>query len=123
MTHEQFKALLEAKRDAMTRELATLGIHDPHNESDWVAVPPEGGDEPDSNDVADAAESWEERASTIALLETEWNNVRRALTKIADGAFGTCEICGALIEEARLKAHLTARTCISHKDEEGSLSR
>lgn len=39
--------------------------------------------------------------------------VRRALGRIKLGKYGTCEICGQLIEPARLKAYPEATTCVT----------
>jgi RNA polymerase-binding transcription factor DksA len=108
-------------QEELTNELASLGIHDPHNTSDWVATPSVSSHEPDQNDAADMAEELEEREGTIAALETRWNDIRRALKKMEDGTFGICEISGEHIEEARLTANPAARTCIAHKEEETNL--
>lgn len=121
MSHDTHKKALEELLKTVTEELQSVGIHNPENESDWVAIPPEGSDEPDMNDVADNAEEWEERASTLALLETRWNNVRRALRKIDTDSFGICEVCGEPIEEERLAANSAARTCITDMEEETTL--
>jgi RNA polymerase-binding transcription factor DksA len=107
--------------DEVTRDLKEVGIHNPDNENDWIAVPGETADDPDMIDVADAGEEWEERASTLALLETRWNNIRRALKKIDQGTYGTCEICSNPIEDARLDANPSARTCIAHREDESIL--
>lgn len=121
MSHDTHRAELESMLDIVTGELKSVGIHNPDNEADWVAIPPEGSDEADTNDIADNAEAWEERASTLALLETRWNNIRRALKKLDDDTFGVCEICGEPIEEARLAANAAARTCITDREEESTL--
>ena len=123
MTHDNHKAQLEAELEAVTGELKTIGIHNPQNEADWIATPSVGSDEPDENDVADNAEDWGERAATLALLETKWNDVRRALAKIEAGTYGICEISGEPIEEARLEANPAARTCVIHREEESTLPR
>lgn len=121
MTHEMYRGELETMLEEVAKDLRDMGIQNPENEADWIAVPPEGSDEPDPLDVADNAEDWEERASTLALLETRWNNIRRAIAKIDSGEFGTCEICGEPIEEERLKANPAARTCIADREEESTL--
>ncbi len=121
MTHENHKKELETMLAALEGELKEIGIHNPENPSDWIAVPPDAADEPDPIDVADTAEEWEERRSTVALLETRYNNIRRALKKIEEGTYGICEVSGEPIEEERLAANPAARTCIAHKDDEATL--
>jgi len=123
MTHENHKAALEALLAQVTEELQSIGVHNPENEADWVATPGEGSDEADTNDVADNAEEWEERAATLALLETRWNDIRRALSKMENGTYGICEISGEPIEEERLAANPAARTCIAHREDESTLPR
>jgi DnaK suppressor protein len=106
MTYEHHKEALLTTLKEITVELASLP----------------GSDEPDLNDVADNAEEWEERAATLALLETTWNDTRRALAKMDAGTYGVCEICQAPIAEDRLEANPSARTCLAHIDEEATLS-
>lgn len=105
----------------LATELSSLGVHDPHNTSDWIATPSVSASEPDQNDAADMVEELEERESTLAALETRWNDIRRALRKMEDGTFGICEIGGEQIEEERLAANPSARTCIAHREEEVNL--
>lgn len=121
MTFEHHKSALETMKNKVAEELKTLGIHNPDNESDWIAAPPEDTGEADPNNVADSAEEWGEKTATLALLETQWNDIRRALAKIQAGTYGICEISGGPIEEARLLANPAARTSIAYKDDEKTL--
>ncbi len=118
MSHEHHKEALLSKQSELAAELATLGVHDPHNTSDWIATPSVSAPEPDHNDAADMVEELEERESTLAALETGWNDIRRALSKMDAGTYGVCEIGGEPIEEERLKVNPSARTCIAHKEQE-----
>lgn len=122
MTLEHHKTALEAMKHKIVEELKTLGISNPDNKSDWIAKPPEDTGEADPNDVADSAEEWGEKTATLALLETQWNDIRRALAKIEAGTYGICEISGQPIEEARLLANPAARTAIAYKDDEKTLA-
>jgi RNA polymerase-binding transcription factor DksA len=121
MQHTHHKEALLRMQSELAAELASLGIHDPHNTSDWVATPSSSTEEPDPNDAADMSEELEEREGTVAALETRWNDIRRALQKIDAGTYGICEISGAPIEEERLIANPAARTCIAHREEEANL--
>jgi DnaK suppressor protein len=99
----------------MTNELSAVGIHNPQNPSDWVAVPAElDAEEPDQNLAADAVEAWNERTALVATLESRYNDIVRALEKVTNGTFGTCEVCNAPIEEKRLAVNPIARTCMAH---------
>lgn len=119
-----YKAQLEAKRANLTEELTAVGIHNPDNPADWIAVP-EGVDanQSDTDLLADVVEEWDERAALVATLERQWNDINRALKKIDDGTYGTCEVCGAAIEPERLEANPSARTCKAHMNDEGTLTQ
>jgi RNA polymerase-binding transcription factor DksA len=117
------KEELEAQLAQLTEELSAIGIHNPENPSDWIPVPEETDiHEPDPDMVADSVEAWDERQALVATLETEYNNIRRALKKIEEGTYGTCEINGEPIEADRLDANPSARTCKKHMDEEYNLT-
>lgn len=46
------------------------------------------------------------------------SKVKKALEKIEDGTFGTCEICGEPIDFKRLEARPVTKHCIDCKTEE-----
>ena len=118
----ELKVALETELKNITGELESLGIQQPID-GDWVATPEDvERNEADPNVVADRNEDWAERRSTLAALETRFNNIKRALQKITDGTFGTCEVCGEAIAADRLAANPAARTCSEHMNEEGSLT-
>lgn len=120
---EKQKAKLEEDLRTVTEELKGLGIHNPEVPEDWIATPAEEMDrEPDLNEAADRVEEWGERRATLAVLETRYNNLVRALKKIEDGTYGICEITGEPIEEDRLEAYPAARTMKAHADEEPTLA-
>ena len=120
-TIEERKQELEAHLQTVTEELTTIATHNPETD-DWVANPEAGSvGNPDENVAADANEEWANRRALMPQLETRYRNLKRALGKIADGTYGTCEICGEKIEEERLDANPAARTNIAHLEEESSL--
>ncbi len=58
-----------------------------------------------------------ERAQVVALIEQaeeRLSEIKAAQARIADGSYGTCEVCGEPIVAARLEARPTARTCVDH---------
>lgn len=118
----EYKAQLESMRNELIKELEDVGIHNPENPADWIAVPEDvDANEPDSNIVADVVEEWDERQALVATLERRYNDIVRALGKIEKNDFGTCEICNASIESDRLSANPAARTCKEHMNDEGTL--
>jgi len=46
----------------------------------------------------------------LAMLD----DVRRAQQRVADGTYGTCEVCGEPIPEGRLEARPWATRCVQH---------
>jgi DnaK suppressor protein len=46
----------------------------------------------------------------LAMLD----GVRRARQRVADGSYGTCEVCGESIPEGRLEARPWATRCVDH---------
>ncbi len=112
------KEILLNQRTAVMEELSQLAIYHEATD-DWEARIDEGtNQEADDDLVGDAAEAAEEQIATLALLETDYRNVVRALMKIESGTYGICEVGGEAIEPARLQALPAARTCISHMDAE-----
>lgn len=113
-----YETRLKEMLEAITKELQTVGVHNPENPSDWTAAQKdEDTDDADENLSADTIEEWNERTSFVETLEPQYNDIVRALGKITAGTFGTCEICNAPIEEKRLEAFPAARTCIAHIEE------
>lgn len=119
---QKYKLQLEEMLVTITGELAEIGVQDPENVSNWTEATPDlDTTSADPNDVADRTEEWGERKATLAVLETRYNNIRRALKKIEEGTYGVCEIGGEPIEEDRLDANPAARTSKAHMEEESSL--
>ncbi len=118
MSNPEYQARLKSMLEEITTELQSIGIHNPENPSDWIAVPEDlDAEEPDENLSADSVESWNERTALVATLEPQYNNIKAALVRIEEGTFGICEICKAPIEEKRLEANPVSRTCMHHMDE------
>ena len=66
------------------------------------------------DEADDAAQVFERTKNDTVREQLEWllGEVEHALTKIEDGSYGKCEVCGRPIGEARLEALPTARYCI-----------
>lgn len=118
----QYKERLEKELQELTEELSGLGIHNPKVEADWIATPEDPVKaEADENVAADQKEEWMQEHGVTEELQTRYNNVKHALTKIEDGSYGVCEVSGETIEEERLNANPAARTCIKHIEDEKNL--
>lgn len=113
-----YKAKLEAQKNSLEKELGTVGHKNHKNAEDWEAVQTDiGEDTADRTEVAESITEYESNAAVLQQLETELVSVDEALARIEKGTFGTCEVCGKEIEEDRLNANISAKTCIAHKDE------
>lgn len=122
MDTQKYKAQLEEMLVELTGDLVEIGVQDPENPANWTEVTTDmETNSADPNDVADRTEEWDERKATVAVLETRYNNIRRALKKIEEGTYGVCEISGEQIEEDRLDANPAARTSKAHMEEEMNL--
>jgi RNA polymerase-binding transcription factor DksA len=121
----EFKDRLEAELSQVKSELDTVGVQNPKNSSDWEAKETEMdvmNSPADENESADKLEEYTENRAINDELEVTFNNIKRALGKIEDGTYGVCEVSGEQIEEDRLEANPSARTCKEHMNEESRLA-
>ncbi len=98
-----YRALLLGERESLESQLHELGFGDTG-----------GGLAYDSN-FADTSQVTAERGETEALvreLRDALADVERALEKLDEGSYGTCERCGQPIAPARLEAMPAVKTCI-----------
>ena len=107
---EELRVRLEAERDELQAQLATL-------EEDTFAVTQSdmSGDVGLDDESADAGTATFEREKDLSIE----NNVRdllqkieRALKRVEAGTYGICDRCGKPIEKARIKALPYVDLCI-----------
>lgn len=125
MDIQHFKQKLEQELNTVEEELRGVGVQNPHNPADWEATERQMdvmSAAADPNEAADKQEEYTENRAIVGQLEIRYNNIKRALKKIEEGSYGTCEISGEPIETDRLEANPAARTCKTHMAEEGTLS-
>jgi DnaK suppressor protein len=112
---QHFKDLLLKEAKILEEELASIGRKNPDQKGDWEAVGTDlDEDNADEFDVADDLEQFENNKAELDQLEIQSNNVKAALQKIEDGKYGICEVGGEKIEEDRLEANPSAKTCKAH---------
>ncbi len=118
-----YRSKLETNLQTIIAELQTIGVYDTDTDN-WEAIPEttENLTDADENNNADLVEDWNERRATLSDLEKDYRNLKRALSKIDTGTYGTCEICNQEIELKRLEFKPEARTCITHREEESQLT-
>jgi RNA polymerase-binding transcription factor DksA len=109
---------IDSARTALVDERATV-IHQLHelgaDESGNLTGDIDFGDA-----FADAGAATAERTETIGIvsnLKKRLDNVDRALTKIEDGTFGVCIVCGKNISAARMEFRPTSVRCVDCKSQ------
>jgi RNA polymerase-binding transcription factor DksA len=114
MHTEQFKQKLEEEKVKLEGERAELGRKSERVPGDWEPIQTETGVEADLVDQADIIVNRDTESAIFADLEARYDTVLAALSRIETGTYGSCEVCGARIEEARLNADPAATTCVEH---------
>ena len=69
---------------------------------------------------ADSASETFEREKDFSILEqveAELDDVERALHRLDDGSYGTCQACGEPIADERLEVMPATRFCVTHQAE------
>lgn len=110
---EYFKSKLEEELTMVIDELKHVGRINPDNPLDWQPIPSDISSEErsEANEVADKIEGYESNTAILKQLEIRFNELKDALKRIEDGAFGICEVSKKPIERDRLEANPAARTC------------
>jgi DnaK suppressor protein len=112
MNMEELKNKLEEEKKFLESELQSIATVD--KTGDWETKMDSDiniQEVQDEADMADRSEEYEERSSLLKSLEKRFADVNKALSKIENKTFGSCEVCGKEIEEDRLAVHPSATTC------------
>lgn len=110
------RAQLVEEREHLMTQLRNIG----RAPKDMVSGNPadrEGGSLEFDEGFADSGQVTAERGEVDALATNLLEGLREvddALAKFDAGTYGTCEVCGEPIAEARLEAMPSARFCITH---------
>ena len=103
------QVLLERERDEVTRRLAALT-----EDYEGVVAASRDTNADDEHDPEGATIAFE-RAQVDAMVKEarhHLDEIDAALARVADGSYGTCEVCGKPIPSGRLEARPTSRTCV-----------
>lgn len=108
-----------SEKARLEQELGTIAQHGSKGENDWEAKGTLVDDsvDADPNGVADKIEEYETNRAIAEDLKTQLGDVDNALAKIEAGSYGICEVSGHEIEEDRLEANPSARTCKEHMND------
>jgi len=112
---EHFKAKLMAEKKNLEKDLGDVAQKDPSAAQGWEATSNNIEVDPaDENEVADKFEEYEGNKGVTNKLEDQLTEVNAALSRIANGTYGICEVCKEPIEKERLEANPSSRTSIKH---------
>lgn len=108
-----YKKMLELEQEELINDLKSSSVKDPVT-GEYNTVPSSDEQESDELDIATRDEYFEEDAALNYEFSDQLKDVKDALNKIENGTYGTCEECNQNIEEDRLAAVPSARTCSVH---------
>jgi DnaK suppressor protein len=99
----ELREVLDAQRQQLDSQLHELGVD---GEAGIV----------DDNfaDTAQVSAEQGEQQALSAELRDQLDDVEKALTRLDEGTYGTCEVCGQPIGDARLEVMPATRFCIEH---------
>jgi RNA polymerase-binding transcription factor DksA len=109
-----FKSQLESEKENLETQLQTIGRPSAENPGEWEAIQVDVEQEADPNDQAAELDQYQENRAILDVLNTRNREVTAALERIEAGTYGVCEIGGEPIEQERLEADPTAKTCVAH---------
>ena len=105
MTHDDVRDVLVAKRADLLARMAGIS-----------AAPTDQGGISFGKRVGDGTSIAVERLTQVAAHEQmldQLAEVDRALEKIEESSYGTCDVCGAPIPDGRLEVHPWAIRCVT----------
>ncbi len=115
MNTDTYKQKLETEKANLLGELSKLGKNIDPDRGEWEAVPQINDEiESDENDLADRFENYEKDSEEVRVFSARLKEINEALSKLHNGTFGICKICGKKIEDERLDANPAATTCKEH---------
>lgn len=107
-------------RESQRAADAALAEHEARLESALAALttrPESAGSIPFGKRVGEGTAAAAERMAAVSTQEQllrSLEDVRRARRRIAEGTYGTCEVCGTEIPAGRLEARPQTSRCVEH---------
>jgi RNA polymerase-binding transcription factor DksA len=110
MDSDSARSRLEAERTRL--EEVRSGFDGLNDESERESLSELSGADQHQADIGSETFDREKDLSILEQVEAELTDVARALERINDGTYGTCEACGKPIGDERLEAVPAARFCL-----------
>src|SRR3954471_19436582 len=117
MEQDDARERLVEERDRLQQVRAGFDAEHLHDESEDESTSELSHLAQHSADVGTETFEREKDFSILEQVEAELADVDRALHRLDDGTYGTCEACRAPIGDERLAAQPAARFCIAHQAE------
>jgi DnaK suppressor protein len=108
---------LEAEHDRLRHVRDTLDGDHLHDEPEEDSSAELSHFDQHPADAASDAFEREKEFSILDRVQAELDDVERALQRLDDGSYGTCQACGCVIDDERLTAVPAARFCVAHQTE------
>lgn len=111
-----FKQKLEEEKAHLEKELGTVA-QEKDGTGSWEAkgtLETDDNVDADPNVTADKIEEFETNQAITESFKADLLEINDALGKIEAGTYGLCEVCNKEIEDDRLAANPSARTCKEH---------
>ncbi len=109
MDFDGARAALKEEREKLVRQLEEMGATESGDLRSDLEF---------SDGFADAGAATAERTEVLGLIETlkgQLGSVDKALIKLDNGTYGSCDSCGQPIPTARLEARPTSVLCVDCK--------
>jgi RNA polymerase-binding transcription factor DksA len=117
MDSDDVRQRLDDERDRLEQVRAGFDAEHLHDESEDDSTSELSHLAQHEADVATETFEREKDFSILEQVEAELADVERALHRLDDGTYGTCEACGARIADDRLDAMPATRFCLTHQTE------
>ncbi len=108
-----YKTMLESEREEILNDLKGVAVRDTVT-GEFNTVSDTSETEADELDLDNRNEDYETDSALTDTLSLRLKEVEHALERINNGTYGICEVSGEPIEEDRLNANPSARTCSAH---------
>ena len=116
MEHDQARELLEGEQHRLEDLRTGFDEEHLHTESEDDGAGELSHMHQHMADIGSETFEREKDFSILEQVEAELSDVERALRRLDDGTYGTCEACGSSIGDERLAVQPAARFCIAHQE-------
>lgn len=114
---ESARRHLEAEHDRLAQLRTSLENEHLHDEPEEDSSAELSHFDQHPADAASDAFEREKDFSILDRIQSELEDVERALKRLDEGTYGTCQACGCDIGDERLEAVPAARFCIEHQSD------